>query len=430
MPTPASPPTPADPPGPTPGKPSLARRLAAAPWVASTYYAEGLPYSIVRQISSQYFTAMGTSLAAIGNTSLLGLAWNAKLLWAPLLERYGTRRRWVWTLQAALGLLALAMAAPAQAGDVGAMWKMLVAAAFLAATHDVAVDGFYLDALEKKAQTELSGLRVAAYRAAMLTGNGLLVVLAGRTSWRICFLVAGGMMLVMAAAHALLLPGARAARLAPWSYRSAPEPAPAKTAKPRYWDAFATFLRQPGIVASLAFILLYNAGDQLMFNMSAPFLKSLGLDTELRGRVGTLATVASISGSMLGGAAIARWGLRQLMTPIALGQSLAIVAYVGLAVTRLGPVAVGAVAVFEHLAAGLGGSIFVVFMMRRCHGEHKAAHFAIASSLMSIVATAAGPVAGFLAQELGYARFFALAFAASLPGVLLTFVVPKEPAER
>lgn len=405
--------------------PSLLRRLSAAPWVASSYFAEGLPYSIVRQISAQYFTAMGTSLSAVGNTSLLGLAWNAKLLWAPLIDRLGTRRRWLWVLQALLGILVMAMAAPAQEKDVGAMWRMLVAAAFLSATHDIAVDGYYLEALEKRAQTELSGLRVAAYRAAMLTGNGLLVILAGRTSWRTCFLVAGGMLLALSAAHGLLLPRPAAAAAKEAREEEAPAGSPGGTLA-RYLEAFRSFLDQPRIVVSVAFVLLYNAGDQLMFNMSAPFLRDLGLGTELRGQVGTFGTIASISGSMLGGAAIARWGLRRLMTPIALGQSLAILAYVALAVTRPGVLAVGAVAVFEQLAAGVGGSIFVVFLMRRCHGKHKAAHFAIASSLMSILATAAGPIAGALAERLGFPWFFTVAFAASVPGVLLTLVVPKD----
>jgi PAT family beta-lactamase induction signal transducer AmpG len=70
--------------------------------------------------------------------------------------------------------------------------------------------------------------------------------------------------------------------------------------------------------------------------------------------------------------------------------------------------------------------VFVVFLLRRCQKEHTAAHFAIASSLMSIVATGAGPLAGYLAGRLGYPTFFAIAFAASAPGVALTFFVPKE----
>jgi len=372
----------------------------------------------VRQIASQYFLDMGVSLQAIGNTSLLGAAWNAKFLWAPLLERYGTRRRWLWVLEAVLGLLVLAIAPRAAARDLPSVWRMLVAAAFLAATHDIAVDGFYLEALEKKAQTELSGLRVAAYRAAMLTGSGLLVTLAGLTSWRICFQVAGGLLLLLSAVHAALLPRSG----------SAPSPTPVEARRPgsSYAEGFASFLRQPRIGVSLAFIALYNAGDQLMFNMSAPFLKSLGLGTALRGHVGTFGTLASITGSMVGSAAVARFGLKRLMTPIAVGQSLAIVAYVALAVSPLDALSVGAVAVFEQLAAGIGGSVFVVFLMRRCDPAHRTVHFAIASSIMSLVATGAGPVAGHLAGALGFPRFFAVAFAASLPGVALTFLVPQE----
>src|SRR5512137_1849795 len=115
--SPGAPPSRSPSPPSPPSPPSLLSRLSAAPWVASSYFAEGLPYSIVRQISAQYFTAMGTSLSAVGNTSLLGLAWNAKLLWAPLLSRLGTRRRWLVALQALLGLLVLAMAAPAERRD-------------------------------------------------------------------------------------------------------------------------------------------------------------------------------------------------------------------------------------------------------------------------------------------------------------------------
>ena len=36
--------------------------MRASPWVASTYFAEGLPYSIVHQVATQLFTAMGASL--------------------------------------------------------------------------------------------------------------------------------------------------------------------------------------------------------------------------------------------------------------------------------------------------------------------------------------------------------------------------------
>lgn len=388
--------------------------------MASTYFAEGLPYSIVRQISSQYFTSMGVRLPDVSATALYGVAWNFKFLWSPLVDRYGTRRRWLVALEALLGVLVIAVGWPAGGRDFGGVGRMLAAAAFLAATHDVAVDGFYLEMLDKKGQAELSGLRVAAYRVAMLMGNGLLVMLAGLLSWRTTFYVAGGLLLLLAGGHAWGLPS-------PAPRDAAEEAKGARGASPpAYFDAFLVFLEQPRQGVSLAFILLYNAGDALMFAMSAPFLRSLGFGDLLRGAVGTVGTVAYMTGSIGGGMAVSRFGLRRMLPIIAAGQSLAIPLYVALAAARPGAVAVAAVAVIEQLAAGVGGSAFVVFLMRRCAPEHKAAHFAIGSALMSVAATAAGYGSGFLAERLGYPIFFALAFAASLPGVVLALLVPKD----
>ena len=70
------------------------RSPRALSWVASTYFAEGLPFSIVHQVSMELFTAIGASAEAVGLTALYGLPWNLKFLWAPVVDRYGTLRRW------------------------------------------------------------------------------------------------------------------------------------------------------------------------------------------------------------------------------------------------------------------------------------------------------------------------------------------------
>ncbi|MFT3764905.1 MAG: MFS transporter [Minicystis sp.] len=402
--------------------PTFWARLRAAPWVVTTYFAEGLPFAIVRQLSSEFLTSMGVSPKEIGATSLYGLAWNLKLLWSPLVDRYSSIRRWLVITEALLGLVVLALAWPAGRGDTSLVWRVVVIAAFLAATHDIAIDGFYLEALDKESQARFSGLRVAAFRVALLAGKGLLV-LAGvlqaagwerAASWRVTFLAAGAALLLLAGGHALALP------------RPASAPKVQEGIGDLYARAFLSLLRQPGIAASLAFIIAYKAGDSLMFAMNAPFLKSLGLGDLLRGTVGTVAIVASISGSITGGALIAKYGLRRTLLPIAAVQSLAILAYVVLAAARPGVGVTAAVAVFEQLAGGFGDSALAVFLLRRCAPEHKAAHFAIVSALMSVASTAAGVASGFLLTRMGYPAFFALAFVASLPGVVLTRFVPKE----
>jgi MFS transporter, PAT family, beta-lactamase induction signal transducer AmpG len=407
-----------------PEAPPPDERLAATPWVISTYFAEGLPFSIVRQLSAEFFTSMGAKLEDIGFTSLYGLAWNAKLLWSPLVDRYGTLRRWLVGVQALLGLVVMAVAWRAGEGDLGGVARILVVAAFLAATHDIAIDGFYLEALGRRTQTALAGLRSSAYRVAMLAGKGLLVLAGalqvrgvGRTAaWRITFIGAGAALILLAGVHALALPRP------PPRHRGGAVAGPA----PRYRDAFVSFLAQPRVGVSIAFIVLYKAGDSLMWNMNAPFLRSLGLGDLIRGYVGSGSLVVSISGAIASGAVIARYGLARTLRPIVAVQSFAILLYVALAAVRPGVAAVSAVALLEQLAGGVGDGALAVFLMRRCSAEHKAAHYAIASALMSVMATAAGVSSGYLVNHVGFPVFFTLAFVASLPGLALAWLVPQE----
>ncbi len=397
-------------------KVTAASVLAVAPWVLSTYFAEGLPYSIVHQVATQeYFTAMGANLEAIGLTSLYHLAWNFKFAWSPFVERVGTTRRWVLATEAALALAVALAAVPASKGDVGTVALLLVPISFLAATHDIAIDGFYLRCLDDKNQAGFSGVRVGAYRLAMLAGKGGMVTLAGLTSWLYGFGAGALAMLLLLGLHAAVLP------------RSERREESAKKLDPGiFFRTLLSFFAQPKIAATLAFILVFRAGDALMFAMSSPLLKSLGMDTAARGFYsGTLGTFASIGGSIVGGAIIARYTLARTLTPIASMQAAAILLYTWLAwATPSQPYVVGAL-LLEQFVAGIGTSAFAVFLMQRSAGNNKVARFAVASALMSVAATLAGTISGYLAEAVGFTTFFSIAFAAALPGVVLTYFVPK-----
>jgi PAT family beta-lactamase induction signal transducer AmpG len=383
--------------------------VAAAPWVASLYFAEGLPYAIIRVVAAQYFTEMGASLPAIGRTSLYGLAWNLKLFWSPFVDRYGSMRAWILATESAVGATLAIAALAADSRSLGASAALFGMGAVLAATHDVAIDGYYLGVLDKGTQTRLSGLRIAAYRAALFAGHGL-VMLGSGLGWRTCFLTGAASLLSVAVIHRQVLP-AQVRALGP----DVP-----------YLEAFRSFSRQTGALSSLLFIIVYHAGDALMFAMSPPLYRSLGWNAGWRGTIGLVGTAASVVGSMGGGLLISRCGLRRTLSPIAIVQSLAILLYVGLSVGRPTPAAVIGAAVVEQLVTGVGGAAFVVFLLRRCSLEHKAAHFAMGTALMSVAATVAGFASGYLAKRVGFPAFFTLAFLASLPGALLSFVVPKD----
>lgn len=400
--------------------------LRAAPWVATTYFGEGLPYSIVHQVSAELFTAFGASLQAIGYTAFYGFAWNAKFLWSPLVDMYGKKRVWVVATQLVLGLSILALAMPADRGDLPVVAWGLIVVSVLAATQDISVDGFYLDALPEKRQASFSGLRVAAFRAAMLVARGGLVVLAGIAGgWRWAFFAAAAMMLLLGVGHALFLPRPSAPA------RPEIEALAVRKTEASYLQAFVTFLRQPKVGLVLAFILTFRAGDALMFAMHTPFLKDLGLNLTQRGFVsGTWGTVSSIAGSILGGMVVSRLGLERTLKPISILQSAAIPLYAWLAWARPGIGAIAAVVLVEQFVAYAGSAAFMVFIMRRCQGAYRASHFAIGSALMSLATTLAGSVSGHLAKGVGFTTFFLLAFLASIPGVILSMFVPTNRADE
>ena len=129
--------------------PADARRgMPAGAWVTSTYFAEGFPYSVVNNLAEILFKEMGASLQAIGLTSLFHLPWNLKFLWGPFLDSYESKRRWLVGTEVALSavLLALAWIAHDRA-SLAALSVCFLLVAILSATHDMAIDGYYLEAL-------------------------------------------------------------------------------------------------------------------------------------------------------------------------------------------------------------------------------------------------------------------------------------------
>jgi PAT family beta-lactamase induction signal transducer AmpG len=176
-------------------------------WCFSTYFAEGFPFSIIRSVSTFFFRDMRVSLEAVGLTTFFGLPWILKFFWGPLVDEFATKKRWLLAMQAALAVLigSTAVLVPLP-GGVRLIAVAFFIGAFIAATHDIAIDGYYLAALDKQEQTKFLGYRVMAYRVAMLTGSGVIVTIGAAFSWLAAFLCAGLLLGLLAAYHYLFLP--------------------------------------------------------------------------------------------------------------------------------------------------------------------------------------------------------------------------------
>jgi len=155
-------------------------------WVPSLYFSQGIPYVMVMTLSVIMYKRLGISNTDLAlYTSWLYLPWVIKPLWSPLVDITRTKRGWIVTLQflVAVALALVAFTIPGTnffCGSLALFWLM----AFASATHDIAADGFYMLGLSPHEQVWWVGLRSTFYRAAMIVGSGLLVVLAGELEER------------------------------------------------------------------------------------------------------------------------------------------------------------------------------------------------------------------------------------------------------
>jgi PAT family beta-lactamase induction signal transducer AmpG len=150
-------------------------------WVPTLYFAQGLPYVAVNMISVIMYKSLGLSNTDIAlYTSWLNWPWVIKPLWSPVVDILKTRRQWIWVMQLIIGagMAAVALSIPAPRFFQYTM-AVLSLLAFSSATHDIAADGFYMLATTEKEQAFFVGIRSTFFRLSMISGQGLLVILAG-----------------------------------------------------------------------------------------------------------------------------------------------------------------------------------------------------------------------------------------------------------
>jgi MFS transporter, PAT family, beta-lactamase induction signal transducer AmpG len=163
--------------------------------------------------------------------------------------------------------------------------------------------------------------------------------------------------------------------------------------------------------------------------MGYPALSDCGLSRSQYGfAYGTCGVASAIVGGLLGGWLIGRHGLRRVIWPLVLAQNLPnfLYAFVTWRLggapegTVLGPSTVAwvtALVSLEAFGAGMGTSVFMVFLMRTTRPAFRSAHMAIATGVMNVASALAGVGSGFLASAVGFPQFFALTFLATVPGM-------------
>jgi MFS transporter, PAT family, beta-lactamase induction signal transducer AmpG len=408
-------------------------------WIPLLNFASGFPYVIIISVSVLMYKNLGISNEDIGlYTSLLYLPWVIKPLWSPFIDLHGTKRKWFLSMQLfiSVAFLIVGFIIPTSHFFMLSLAIFWVAA-FASASNDVASDGFYMLALEKEQQSFFLGIRSTFYRASMLTGNGLIILLAGYLENRF-----GDNQ--KAWSYTMIFVGLVMAFLTIYNFFATPKTelpiTKGETEEKNFATVFASFFKkkQKGLI--LAFILLFRLGESQLLKMLTPFLvdKSdvggMGLETEDVGIIyGTFGLIALTIGGILGGIAISKQGLTKWMLPMIFAMHLPIIGFVLLA--HFHPASVYyiyVVVILEQFGYGFGFAAFMMYLIYVAEGESKTSHYAIATGFMALGMMLPGMLSGYIQQYLGYGNFFIWVFLATIPGLALSrfLVFPKDYGKK
>lgn len=211
-----------------------------------------------------------------------------------------------------------------------------------------------------------------------------------------------------------------------------------------------SYFAQRGAGAFLVFIVLYKLGDAFAAALLTPFLLN-GMHYA-PAEVGVVNQVLglwlTIVGALVGGALMLRLGLWRSLLLFGLLQMASNLGFWWLAVAGRGslpglmlpafdwgfvrlavatPVDGGlllAVAL-ENLSGGMGTAAFVAFLMSLCNRRFSATHYALLSAFAAVGRVWVGPLAGVLAESIGWPAFFLVSTLVALPGLAMLLALRR-----
>ena len=211
-----------------------------------------------------------------------------------------------------------------------------------------------------------------------------------------------------------------------------------------------SYFAQPGAAPFLAFIVLYKLPDAFAGALLTPFLlQAMQYSTAEVGVVNKVIGLwLTIVGALIAGVLMIRLGLWRSLMLFGVLQMLGNLGFWWLAVHGRGalpgltippfdwgfvklaeatPVDGGLLMAIasENITSGMGTAAFVAFLMSLCNRRFSATQFALLSAFASVGRVWVGPLAGVLAQSIGWPTFFIASTIVALPALALLVVLRK-----
>jgi PAT family beta-lactamase induction signal transducer AmpG len=390
-------------------------------------FSAGLPFYMIYQNLSLWLAEAGVEKGEIGLFAWTGFAFSFKFLWAPVVDRapipilekfIGRRRAWMAAAQIGIALTLLAMSAADPASNLWIVAGIAVAMAFAAATQDIAIDAWRIEAATDAEQGVMAAMYQYGYRVAiMVAGAGALIV-ADTVNWPAAYQT---MALLMGIG---LLTALFAPKVEVRDYVPPPRAPFMETVSKSVIGPFRDFFERYGVQALviLLFIALFRVPDFLMGYMTGPLYIDLGYDKTTIGAIRSGAGLfATMGGVFLGGLLVARLSFRWSLFIGVVSQALTNLVYSWLALSDATTMNLAIAVISDNIAYGAAGTILIAYMSSLTNTAFTATQYALFSSFYALPGKFVGGFSGFMVEAAGFAWFFAITAIVGIPAAILVF---------
>ena len=397
--------------------------------IAMTFlgFSGGLPFLLVFSTLTAWLTEGNVSRSTIGFFAWIGITYSTKVLWAPVVDSIpvpfltkilGQRRSWMLIGQMGIscGLVLMSLIGPS---DLLILSCCAFLVAFSSATQDVAIDAFRIESAEPEYQGAMSAAYVFGYRLALLVAGAGALYLAEYFSWTIAYITMATLMLVGVITVVLVAEPDRqsdsfplelsAIGLRRWFTRAVVGP-------------FVDFFSRNGKVAFiiLLFIAVFRLSDIALGIMANPFYLDMGYTKiEIANVAKVFGFFMSISGSLICGVLVVKWGLMRPLLIGAVAVAVTNLLFASLSVLEPKVSYLAIVISADNISGGFAATAFIAYLSSLTNRAYTATQYALFSSLMTLPGKFISGFSGLVVDNFGYFEFFVVAAMLGIPAILL-----------
>jgi PAT family beta-lactamase induction signal transducer AmpG len=343
-----------------------------------------------------------------------------------------------------VGLLLMAFADPV--ASPAHMALLAVGTAFFAATQDIAVDAYRIEAVAADKQAAMAAAYQTGYSLALIcTGAGALT-LAADAGWTLAYCVMAALVLVgigtvfliaEPVAHMDRATLAREQRVVQFLEGSRHWPEGLRQVAAWLIGAvvcpFMDFFARNGWRVALPILVLlvtYRLNYMSMGVMANPFYLDMGFTLKQIALVSKLYGVfMTLLGGLLAGVLVVQLGiLRTMLLGLAL-LTAANLFYGYIADIQPDVTWFAAAVSLDNVANGIAGTSFVAYMSSLTSSAYTATQYALFGTLWSFPAKGLAGFSGRIVDALGYRTFFLYTALIGLPAILLVLWMLRRPVQ-